>query len=45
MITYFIETWRNSLSNSRKLQLYSKINRKRYLNVIKNEKLKSLQLN
>ena len=44
MITHFIEIWRNSLSNSRKLNLYSKIKRdyepERYLNIIKNEKLK-----
>ena len=44
MITYFIEIWRNSLSNSRKLQLYSRIKSnhepERYLNVIKKEKLR-----
>ena len=44
MITYFIEIWRNSLSNSRRLQLYSKIKSnyepEQYLNAIKNEKLK-----
>ena len=44
MITYFIEIWRKSLSNSRKLQLYSKIKSnyepEQYLNAIKNEKLK-----
>ena len=44
VITHFIEIWRNSSSNSRKLQLYFKIKAnyepERYLNVIKNEKLK-----
>ena len=44
LITYFIEIWRNNISNSRKLQLYSKIKSnyepEQYLNAIKNEKLK-----
>ena len=44
MISHFTEFWRNSLSNSSKLTLYSKIKTKyepeHYLNVIRNEKLK-----
>ena len=44
MMSKYTEIWRNNLNNSQKLQLYSKIKtsheRERYLNVIKNAKLK-----